>query len=552
MGSRSLLIVDGVSYLVHPQSLLKITESTGLEPIPVVLLPIDNSPSSVNDALQLINRFADVDDVYSPSFARTAVIRSSSERGLNEVLKKFEASGHFYAVYHVSPGSSQGYLPPGPYFLCDGGIHQAYRLYDDTLDSFIFGVIPDDVLNPGRYTAVTLLSSNGLWKSIPVPSRLYTVRTSTTPLAGARMGTKDIFRLEGTQTTMMSRPWIELYDADEQSADYTKKLIKLGAVIVGKSKMTSFASPEEPTDQWVDLHCPVNPRGDDTRAHRAAQQELQLLWRLRMAGLLYRGRLCWQCVKRTPFSFVEEWEKNPPQEAGGLPLLEYTEKSAFWSLCYDYYHGFDSFRDEYSAKFGKNPFVSSVVRFRWDVGKDVTPQEYEKYMKKLEVFRKWFTENIMGPDSKTLSNTILIMPYGQPHPEYRDEANTPAGTFPTIAEKFISPILHAPQLVLPFAQIPYLSKISGRSEMRPIASTMIGAKGSDLMLIKLAAEAFEKAGWPTSVQTGRYMYPVADNARHVGSVPRESLATYETNQRAVQELQRTFEKKSEDFPCNTM
>lgn len=76
------------------------------------------------------------------------------------------------------------------------------------------------------------------------------------------MGIKDIFRLEGTQTTMMSRPWIELYGPDEQSADYTKKLIKLGAVIVGKTKMTSFASPEEPTDQWVDFHCSFNPRGD--------------------------------------------------------------------------------------------------------------------------------------------------------------------------------------------------------------------------------------------------------------------------------------------------
>lgn len=76
------------------------------------------------------------------------------------------------------------------------------------------------------------------------------------------MGIKDIFRLEGTRLTMMSRPWTELYGPDEKSAEYTKKLIELGAVIVGKTKMTSFASPEEPTDQWVDFHCPVNPRGD--------------------------------------------------------------------------------------------------------------------------------------------------------------------------------------------------------------------------------------------------------------------------------------------------
>lgn len=115
-----------------------------------------------------------------------------------------------------------------------------------------------------RYLPLPALSSNGLWKKIAVPSRLYTGHEvqNQKPLAGARMGIKDIFRLEGTQLTMMNRPWTELHGPDEESAAYTKKLISLGAVIVGKTKMTSFASPEEATDQWIDFHCPVNPRGD--------------------------------------------------------------------------------------------------------------------------------------------------------------------------------------------------------------------------------------------------------------------------------------------------
>ncbi len=33
-------------------------------------------------------------------------------------------------------------------------------------------------------------------------------------------------------------------------------------MIVEKTKMTQFASSDEPTDQWIDFHCPVNPRGD--------------------------------------------------------------------------------------------------------------------------------------------------------------------------------------------------------------------------------------------------------------------------------------------------
>jgi Asp-tRNA(Asn)/Glu-tRNA(Gln) amidotransferase A subunit family amidase len=38
--------------------------------------------------------------------------------------------------------------------------------------------------------------------------------------------------------------------------------LSLGAVIVGKTKTTSFASADEHTDQWIDFHCPRDPRGD--------------------------------------------------------------------------------------------------------------------------------------------------------------------------------------------------------------------------------------------------------------------------------------------------
>jgi hypothetical protein len=186
-------------------------------------------------------------------------ISSSKSKPL---VAQFEASGRFSAVYSTPPTSPQDALPAGPYFLRHGRIYQAYRLYEAELDSFIFGVSPEDVRTPKRYCPLPSMSANGLWKNIPVPSCVYADTNKGKPLGGARMGIKDIFRLEGTQLTMMSRPWVELYGPDEESVPYTKKLIGLGAVIVGKTKMTSVASPEEPTDQWVDFHCPTNPRGD--------------------------------------------------------------------------------------------------------------------------------------------------------------------------------------------------------------------------------------------------------------------------------------------------
>lgn len=45
-------------------------------------------------------------------------------------------------------------LPPGPYFLHGPNLHQAWRLYQDYLDAFIFGVVPENALKPERLTLI--------------------------------------------------------------------------------------------------------------------------------------------------------------------------------------------------------------------------------------------------------------------------------------------------------------------------------------------------------------------------------------------------------------
>ena len=91
---------------------------------------------------------------------------------------------------------------------------------------------------------------------------MYSKISPRKPLAGSRITIKDNFALEDVKSTMMNRGYTELYEAKKESAKEVQKLIDLGAVIVGKTKMSAFASAEEPTDQWIDYHCPWNPRGD--------------------------------------------------------------------------------------------------------------------------------------------------------------------------------------------------------------------------------------------------------------------------------------------------
>lgn len=108
------------------------------------------------------------------------------------------------------------------------------------------------------FQPVAALSSDGLSKTIPVPSRLYYHPDSRRPLAGHRVSIKETFDVGGVRTTMSSRAWAELYPAAITSAPYVRGLLDQGAVIVGKTKTTQFGTAKE----WVDFHSPVNPRGD--------------------------------------------------------------------------------------------------------------------------------------------------------------------------------------------------------------------------------------------------------------------------------------------------
>ena len=61
---------------------------------------------------------------------------------------------------------------------------------------------------------------------------------------------------------MMNRAYTGLYHVKDTSASSVQKLIDLSATTFRKTKISAFASAEEPTDQWIDYHCHFNPRGD--------------------------------------------------------------------------------------------------------------------------------------------------------------------------------------------------------------------------------------------------------------------------------------------------
>ncbi|PMB66838.1 hypothetical protein BM221_007835 [Beauveria bassiana] len=70
----------------------------------------------------------------------------------------------------------------------------------------------------------------------------------------------------------------------------------------------------------------------------------------------------------------------------------------------------------------------------------------------------------MGQHSDTVTDAIMVMPFGSASPKYRDDSNN-----------------------------------------------FIGANSSDLMLINLAEAALKSANWPIEVQTGRDTFATVDD-----------------------------------------
>lgn len=112
-----------------------------------------------------------------------------------------------------------------------------------------------------RFESVLRLSRDGHLQ-IPVPSRLHYRPTPDKPLSGLRFGVKDIFDVGGVPTTGQCRAYGNLYGARNTTAPCIQRLLDLGAVLVGKTKGTQFASGEQPTADWIEFSCPWNPRGD--------------------------------------------------------------------------------------------------------------------------------------------------------------------------------------------------------------------------------------------------------------------------------------------------
>ncbi|KAL2825458.1 amidase signature domain-containing protein [Aspergillus cavernicola] len=265
------IAVGGNTYYVPPTSVtvlhLKghhLSSQGGLVPLTVIK---SDSWKLTNTAIQgLVDVYQTTDDVFNTGFLENIYItyngthkKPSLELSLPSVWKN-QFLGHV-AAYGSGSTECTKSIPPGPYFLdpATGAVFEAYRLYSDVMGSFTDGLI---AVGDGSYDVLPASLQGYASLTIGVPSRLYFTKTAEQPLAGVRLGVKDLYDIKGIKTGCGNRAYYDLYPPANATGPAIQSLINAGAVIVGKMKTSQFANGETATADWVDYHSPFNARGD--------------------------------------------------------------------------------------------------------------------------------------------------------------------------------------------------------------------------------------------------------------------------------------------------
>ncbi|KAJ5153957.1 uncharacterized protein N7500_009396 [Penicillium coprophilum] len=256
--------LNGISFYLPPNALGTFGSDNSpavanlTEPLyPITFIDIASDNCSLD---AIVADYQSSDDVFNIGFLKVILHNGQS----NDVIQDLQTTRSKYGVDAIFPYSVDASTPPlspGPYFWSpsSGIINAAYRLYSDEQGAFTQGLIPSC---EGSYNVIPAAVPGAGSMTIGVPSRLYSMKDPAKPLAGVRVGVKDIFDVAGIKSSGGNRAYYTLSPPADATAPAIQKLIDAGAVLVGKMKTSQFANGEWATADWVDYHAPFNPRGD--------------------------------------------------------------------------------------------------------------------------------------------------------------------------------------------------------------------------------------------------------------------------------------------------
>ncbi|KAF4124180.1 Amidase [Geosmithia morbida] len=277
-----LFQLDDVNYLStidRPEYTLKAVIPGASGVLPLTKLTLHGSVVTGDDLQAMIKEYSDIDDVFGTPFLRSVHISTLGSTALDKsATDHLSSMGTEYLFVDKERGSllssetnltvietiaphTDPNVPNGPYMASVSStgvsISRVYRLYEDVYRTFLHGTYPS---GPDSYQSFSLMNPDTESPLIPVPSRVYYLDDDR-PLAGERVGVKDIYETKGLTATWGSLAYYKIANKSEENPPCLQRLIDLGAVVVGKQKTAQFASAADPWD-WTDFQPPFNPRGD--------------------------------------------------------------------------------------------------------------------------------------------------------------------------------------------------------------------------------------------------------------------------------------------------
>jgi hypothetical protein len=231
--------LNGIDYFIDPyvagnistdilHDLSDIPSAFGFKPITVV-----SQTTTVQGLSSLFSDWMKTDDVFQAGFAQGIFLKDlTALGGKTETILGTRST--------VLPLQDTA-LPSGPYFIDveTGSAYKAYRLYEDFSQTFTQSLLqkPDGSFQP---LSAQVAAAGTL--TVGVPSRLYFTKTKEQPLAGVRVGVKDIYHLKGVKSSYGNRAYYHFYPPNTVTAPAIQRLIDAGAVIVGLQTPSQFAN----------------------------------------------------------------------------------------------------------------------------------------------------------------------------------------------------------------------------------------------------------------------------------------------------------------------
>ncbi|KAF5565565.1 amidase signature domain-containing protein [Fusarium napiforme] len=205
----------------------------------------------------------------------------------------------------------------------------------------------------------------------------------------------------------------------------------------------------------------------------------------------------------TPLSIRSSWQQSHPP---GTPadVEDYLKDVIRATFYHQFYHSTENFRQLYAERHdGQQPYVIPFVQRRWAQGASVSDAEHEEATRRLLVYKKWLRDQLFG-DKKF--ETLVILPAAEVKPAYRDEKIESPENQSACDELFLSPILGAPDVVIPIGEMPYHSKISNKIEYLPVVANFVAAPGRDHELLEAVEVIQERSKRPKVVSTGSRIF----------------------------------------------